>query len=126
MEAFCHEQEEELEQTMDVRREWEQATEQTRRLALSADSELRRRHPEQHLEPLRSAEPTVSQDEHDQLVLTPLDATRPRRHPPATQARDPARRSRAGTSGRDRSRTLAHPDCHTTRSIMEHHEPRTG
>jgi hypothetical protein len=70
MEAFYRRQEAELEQTMEVRRESEQATAQTRRLALAADSELRRRHPGRRFEPLRSAEPVVTQDERDQLALT--------------------------------------------------------
>src|ERR1019366_8192799 len=38
-------------------REWERVTASTRRTALAADQELRRRHPEQVREPVRSAEP---------------------------------------------------------------------
>ena len=54
------------------RREWDVLTEQPRRLAIAADSELRRRHPEQRLEPLRSAEPEpVTKTELAELVLTP-------------------------------------------------------
>jgi hypothetical protein len=37
--------------------EWEQATAGSRRLAIAADTELRRRHPYRKIEPLRSAEP---------------------------------------------------------------------
>ena len=70
MESFYREQESELEQTMEVRREWEQATEPTRRLAVAADAELRRRHPGQRFEPLRSAEPVVTDEEREQLVLS--------------------------------------------------------
>jgi hypothetical protein len=69
-EAFYRKQEGELERTMEVRCDWEQATAQSRRLALTADSELRRRHPGRRFEPLRSAEPVVTQVERDQLVLT--------------------------------------------------------
>ncbi|HET9898473.1 MAG TPA: hypothetical protein VFQ44_26385 [Streptosporangiaceae bacterium] len=49
------------------------------RLAVAADSDLRRRHPVQRLEPLRSAEPLVSEDERAQLNLQPgaLDYTTP-------------------------------------------------
>jgi hypothetical protein len=65
------EREIELAQTMDARREWELATTQTRHLAISADSELRRRHPHQRHEPVRSAEPVVSDHERKQLELTP-------------------------------------------------------
>ncbi len=71
MESFYREHEGELEQNMEARREWEQATEATRRLAVAADAELRRRHPETRLEPLRSAEPVVSEEERTQLVLAP-------------------------------------------------------
>jgi hypothetical protein len=39
------------------RQDWEQATAASRHLAISADAELRRRHPDQKIEPLRSAEP---------------------------------------------------------------------
>jgi hypothetical protein len=54
------------------RREWEAITEQPRRLAISADSELRRRHPGQHLEPLRSAEPEpVTEADQSELALAP-------------------------------------------------------
>jgi len=71
MEAFYRDQETELEQTMEARRDWERATEHSRRLAVAADSELRRRHPAQRFEPLRSAEPVVTDEERDQLVLAP-------------------------------------------------------
>lgn len=42
---------------MDDRRAWEAATEPQRRLAVAADTELRRRNPDMRIEPLRSAEP---------------------------------------------------------------------
>jgi len=71
METFYRDQETELEQTMEARRDWERATEHSRRLAVAADSELRRRHPAQRFEPLRSAEPVVTDEERDQLVLAP-------------------------------------------------------
>lgn len=48
------EQEETFAATMDDRREWEHATEHSRHLAVTADAELRRRHPGQQVEPLRS------------------------------------------------------------------------
>jgi hypothetical protein len=71
MEAFYRKQESELELTMQTRREWERATEQPRRMAVAADAELRRRHPGQRFEPLRPAEPLVSEEEREQLVLAP-------------------------------------------------------
>jgi transposase len=49
-------------QAMADRREWERATEQSRRLAITADAELRRRHPGQKIEALSSAEPALSSD----------------------------------------------------------------
>jgi hypothetical protein len=39
------------------RRQWEAMTDQPRRLAIAADTELRRRHPDHKLPPLQSAEP---------------------------------------------------------------------
>ncbi len=51
-----------LAQTMADRQEWERVTEQSRRLAITADAELRRRHPGQKIEPLRSAETALSSD----------------------------------------------------------------
>ena len=46
-----------LAETQETRRQWEALTEPTRRVAVAADLELRRRHPGMVLEPLRSAEP---------------------------------------------------------------------
>ena len=57
---------------MNDRHQWEQATQHSRRLAIAADAELRRRHPGHRIEPLRSAEPTtVSDAQREQLILTP-------------------------------------------------------
>jgi hypothetical protein len=59
-------------QTMADRHEWEHATEHTRRQAVAADAELRRRHPDQQVGPLRSAEPAPIDDaEREQLSLAP-------------------------------------------------------
>jgi hypothetical protein len=71
MERVYREREAELAETMEARQEWECATERTRHLAVAADSELRRRHPGQKLEPLRSAEAVVTEEESAELVLTP-------------------------------------------------------
>ena len=51
-----------LTQAMAARQDWKQATEQSRRLALAADAELRRRHPGRKIEPLRSAEPAPARE----------------------------------------------------------------
>jgi hypothetical protein len=53
------------------RADWDTATRAQRHLAVAADAELRRRHPEQHYPPLRSAEPQpVTQAQRDELTLT--------------------------------------------------------
>ena len=53
------------------RAEWEAATRVQRHLAVAADAELRRRHPEQRFTPLRSAEPQpATQAQRDELTLT--------------------------------------------------------
>jgi hypothetical protein len=46
-----------LADAQETRRQWEALTEPTRRIAIAADLELRRRHPDQHINPLKSAEP---------------------------------------------------------------------
>ena len=53
-------QEQGFARAMTDRQEWEQATAGSRRLAIAADTELRRRHPYGKIEPLRSAEPALS------------------------------------------------------------------
>jgi hypothetical protein len=61
-----------LAQTMADRQEWEHATADSRRLAIAADAELRRRHPDQTIEPLRSAEPApVTDTESDRPHAVP-------------------------------------------------------
>ena len=53
------------------RADWEAATRQQRQLAVAADAELRRRHPEQRFTPLRSAEPHPATDaQRAELALT--------------------------------------------------------
>jgi hypothetical protein len=57
--------------TMADRADWEAATRTQRHLAVAADAELRRRHPDQHHPPLRSAEPQpATQAQRDELTLT--------------------------------------------------------
>jgi hypothetical protein len=59
-------------QTMDDRLKWEHTTEHSRHLAIAADAELRRRHPDQRIKPMRSAEPAaVSNADRAELTLTP-------------------------------------------------------
>src|SRR5262249_60952330 len=56
---------------MEDRTEWEKATAQQRHLAVAADAELRRRHPDQQFEPLRSADPEpATEAQRDELTLT--------------------------------------------------------
>jgi hypothetical protein len=57
------------------RADWEQATRQQWQLAVAADAELRRRHPEQQHLPLRSAEPPpATQQQCAELTLTAGEA----------------------------------------------------
>jgi hypothetical protein len=57
-------------QTMADRQQWEHATAGSRRMAIAADVELRRRHPDQTIGALRSAEPVpVSDPEGEELYL---------------------------------------------------------
>jgi len=71
MHGAYREREEIFAGTMQDRRAWERATVEQRHLAIAADAELRRRHPDQRLQPLRSAEPEpVTEAEHDELAFT--------------------------------------------------------
>jgi conjugative relaxase-like TrwC/TraI family protein len=64
-------------------REAEHVTEATRRLATAADSVLRRRHPERHIEPLQSAEPgPVTEPEREQLLSPEPEALAEPAKPP--------------------------------------------
>ena len=57
--------------TMADRADWDQATRQQRQLAVAADTELRRRHPDQRFASLRSAEPQpATQDQRDELTMS--------------------------------------------------------
>jgi hypothetical protein len=78
LQQICRRIEASLAQAMDDRRAWEQITAGPRRLAVAADSELRRRHPDQPIEPLRSAERRVP--EHDEITKSP-DAAKPTEPP---------------------------------------------
>ena len=63
-----------LRDTYPVETAWEEATRQQRQLAIAADAELRRRHPDQPHPPLRSAEPRPgTRDQHDEPVLNAHD-----------------------------------------------------
>ena len=53
------------------RADWDAATRAQRHLAVAADAELRRRHPDQHYPPLRSAEPEpATESQRAELTLT--------------------------------------------------------
>jgi hypothetical protein len=53
------------------RADWDAATRAQRHLAVAADAELRRRHPDQHYPPVRSAEPgPAAEAQRDELTLT--------------------------------------------------------
>jgi hypothetical protein len=59
-----------LAQAMADRQDWERATVGSRQLAIAADTELRRRHPSQKMEPLYSAEPALAGDTERDLKLS--------------------------------------------------------
>jgi hypothetical protein len=59
---FYQKREQTFAQAMAGRQEWEQVTARSRQLAIAADAELRRRHPDHTIEPLRSAEPAPASD----------------------------------------------------------------
>lgn len=71
MAEFYRTQESELDQTMQVRRAWELSTEHSRRQAIAADTELRRRNLTRRHERLRSAEPVVTDEQRGQLAFEP-------------------------------------------------------
>jgi hypothetical protein len=72
MRDHYQQQEQGFARAMTDRQEWEQATAGSRRLAIAADTELRRRHPYRTIEPLRLAEPApVSGAERQHPDLTP-------------------------------------------------------
>ena len=71
--ADCYQRQETIfVQTMADRQDWEHATGHSRSLAIAADAELRRRHPNLRIKPLHSAEPApVSDIDREELTLTP-------------------------------------------------------
>jgi conjugative relaxase-like TrwC/TraI family protein len=74
--AYC-ERETGFATTMADRADWDQATRQQRQLAVAADAELRRRHPDQRFPPLRSAEPEpATQAQRDELTMTAGEETK--------------------------------------------------
>jgi conjugative relaxase-like TrwC/TraI family protein len=69
---FYQQREHTFAQAMADRLAWEQITARSRQLAIAADAELRRRHPDHTIEPLRSAEPApVSNAERQDLDQIP-------------------------------------------------------
>jgi hypothetical protein len=67
LEARHREHEAALAAVMEDRQLWDQLTEGPRRLAVQADAEYRRRHPDQRIRPLESSEPTAP----DELLARP-------------------------------------------------------
>ena len=103
--------------TMEDRREWEHATEHSRHLAVAADAELRRRHPDQQIEPLRSAEPApVSDTERE-------DCTSPRTRRSARWRLDPRPGRPAPGVPREARRT---PGTHDPQRRPRLGRPRRG
>ena len=124
-ERFYRGHAEELAEQMQVREEWEQATEYARRTAQAADTEYRRRHPETGLEPLRNAEPEpVSEDERAQLepgedYQRPgwLDQLAERRREAAAELAD-RRSMRVSHEDPDYGESLAWPEAERQRDAV--------
>jgi len=66
LEARHREHERLLSDVMEDRRLWDKLTQGSRRLAVQADSELRRRHPDRKIRPLESAEPKAPDQPADE------------------------------------------------------------
>jgi hypothetical protein len=93
---------------MDDRRAWEAATEAQRRLAVAADTELRRRYPEMPIGPLRSAEPEEFTDEQRaELDVLPEE---PREYQPPAWVREPAEGRKASSEKIAERRGVMEPD----------------
>jgi hypothetical protein len=72
LEAAYRQREAVFAQTMADRTAWDQATRAQRQLAVAADAELRRRHPDQYFPPLRSGESEpATQTRRDELTVNP-------------------------------------------------------
>ena len=95
-----------LAQAMADRLDWEHATAASRHLAIAADAELRRRHPGQKIEPLRSAEPAPASDT-DTRAAAP--APRPEISEMAAWIRDLAAQHQAFREKIDQRRGLMVP-----------------
>jgi hypothetical protein len=119
--------------SMDDRTAWEKATRQQRQLAIAADTELRRRHPDQPHPPLRSAEPQPSTPaQHDEPALNPSDdikQTKELIEELTTQRREFARqyaeraRQRQSPAGRDHENQDAWTSA-TRDAILQPPKPR--
>ena len=77
VQQVCRQIEVTLEAAMEDRRAWDQLTVGPCRLAVAADSELRRRHPDQPIEPLRWAEARVPEDDGISKPLTESKLSEP-------------------------------------------------
>ena len=81
LEAKANEETVLFEEADQARAAWEEITDPTRRVAMAADAELRKRHPGMRLEPLTSAEPARMFGEEETTVatlgLTPQTAVDP-------------------------------------------------
>ena len=91
-------QEQTLAQAMANRQEWEHATAGPRSLAIAADAELRRRHPHQKIEPLRSGEPAAVSDTGREQLSPGSDEKRTER---GTRIRDLAAQRQASHAEMD-------------------------
>ena len=90
--------------TMEARKEWEQTTERQRHLALAANSEYLRRHPDTDLPPLKSAEPSPPSDEERAQLHVPETE-----YEPPSWLADMAERNRAALERIEELRSMEIP-----------------
>ena len=97
-----------LAQAMADREEWEHATEHSRHLAIAADAELHRRHPDRKIEPLCSAEQGPVSDNQRERLPSALEGELTE---PATWIRDLATQHQTFRARMDeRERQVAHSE----------------
>ncbi len=107
LEAKAAEETAEFERAHETRAAWEETTEPTRRVAMAADAELRKRHPDMRLKALASAEPAGAFGEAttSTLGLTPETAAEPVPEP----VREVTETARQAQEELDRIRSMPEP-----------------
>ena len=115
-----------LAQAMADRQEWEHATARSRHLAIAADAELRRRHPDRKIESLRSARPGPVNDSERELMQQaredePIEAVTSIRE---LAAQHQAFRARIGENHRQTAQTKDSGWAGLGKTLLSPWEPR--